>query len=88
MNPLRDISAFAQRTWRVMALSAIAVVMVAAGLVYDHNRGRFMLAPASRDYPPYVIDTHTGQYCDPWPKALLPKRTVFPYCVDLAKNWR
>ena len=88
MNPLRNLSAFVHRTWHVIVLSVVGVVMVAAGLVYHHNRGRFLAVPTSDGYPPYVIDTDTGQYCDPWPQSLHPKRTVFPYCVDLAKNWR
>lgn len=86
MNPLPNLFASVRRTWRVIALSALGVVILAAGLVYDHNRGRFMLVPAYRDNPPYAIDTYTGQFCNPWLIGYMPM--AMPYCVDLAKNWR
>ena len=86
MNPVRDLLMFIRLNWRIIALFVLVAFIVAAAIRYDHNRGRFMLVPASGDYPPYVIDTHTGQYCDPMPKGI--ERTVFPKCVDLAKNWR
>jgi hypothetical protein len=87
MNPLRPFT-FAWRNWRIIALCALVAAIATAALRYDHNRGRFMLVPAYGDtYPPYVIDTHTGQLCDPGPQWLT-RKTLLPYCVDLAKNWQ
>jgi hypothetical protein len=64
----------------------MGVFIVVAAMCYDHNRGRFMVVPGYGDYPPRVLDTHTGQFCDPMPQGI--KLTVFPKCADLAKNWR
>ncbi len=86
MNPLHNLFAFVQRTWRVIVLSVVAVVIVAAGVVYDHDRGRFMAVPTSDGYPPFAIDAHTGRFCDPMPKGM--KGRPFPKCEDLAKSWR
>jgi hypothetical protein len=86
VNPFRNAWVFVRLNWRIIALCMLAAVIVAAVTRYDHNRGRFMLVPASGDYPPYVLDTHTGQFCDAWPKGF--KSMGIPYCVDLAKNWR
>jgi hypothetical protein len=86
MNALRDISASAKRTWRVIALSAVVLLIVAGGLASDHNRGRFMAVPTSDGYSAFAIDTHTGRFCDPMPKGM--QGAPFPKCADLAKDWR
>jgi hypothetical protein len=86
MNPVRDLHVLVRLNWRIIALCLLVAVVVAGLMRYDHNRGRFMLVPASGDYPPQVIDTRTGQYCDPLPKGI--GRSVLPKCADLSKSWR
>lgn len=72
-------------SWRMVVICTLVVLAIALLMRFD-NRGRFMLAPASGDYPPFAIDTHPGRFCDPLPKGL--QGRPFPKCEDLAKNWR
>jgi hypothetical protein len=79
MNPARELFMFVKLNWRIIALCALVAVIVAAFTHYDRNRGRFV--PSG--YQVYVLDTRTGQYCDPGMGL-----GDVPKCTDLAKSWR
>lgn len=78
MNPVRELFVFVRLNWRVVLLCALVAVIVAGAMRYDRNRGRF----AQSAMPTYVLDTRTGQYCDPGIGS-----TDVPKCADLAKRW-
>jgi hypothetical protein len=86
MHRVRELLAFIKLKWRIAALCTLVAVLAALLIRDDHNRGRFVLVPSAGDYPPQVIDTRTGQYCDPLPKGM--GKPYLPKCSDLAKGWR
>ena len=54
--------------WRIVVLSTFAVVVFVLLMRYDRNRGRFVPVPTSEGVG-LVLDTRTGQYCNPWPST-------------------
>ena len=89
MNPARELVVFVRLNWRIIAVCALVAVIVAAVMRYDRNRGRFV--PARSPDADYVLDTRTGQYCNPWPgedPAGFASEIGLPKCADLAKGWR
>jgi hypothetical protein len=83
MNPVRDLLTFIRLHW--LAIALVAVIVVAS---MRYNRYRFAPVPASDGFPPQVIDTRTGQYCDPWPEGMgRESDSGLPKCSNLAKRW-
>jgi hypothetical protein len=80
MNPARELIVFVRLNWRIIALCALVAVVAAAVMRSDRNRGRFVPSGVN-GYP--VLDTRTGQYCDPGVGI-----NDVPKCADLAKSWR
>jgi hypothetical protein len=65
MNPARELFVFVRLNWRIIALCAMAAVIVAALIHGGRNRGRFVRVEGTG----FILDTRTGQYCNPWPSA-------------------
>jgi hypothetical protein len=88
MKPFRELFTFVRLNWRIVALCALVAVIVAGATRYDRNRGRFVPVPMP-DGVGLVLDTRTGQYCNPWPQGKGPSGwNYLPKCADLAKGWR
>lgn len=82
---MNDILAFLRFNWRIIALCAFVALVVAFAMRYDRNRRRFVPMP---DTLAFVLDTRTGQYCNPWPQGRGPSGwNYLPRCSDLAKRW-
>ena len=84
VNSIKDVWAFFRFNWRIIALCALVSVIVAGIMRYDRNRGRFVHSGVAD----YLLDTRTGQYCDPWPSNSNSPDADVPRCADLAKSWR
>lgn len=68
--------------WGTLALGLAFVV----ALLCTRNYHRFVNVPTCDTCPIVVIDTRTGQGCNPYPGDTGP--SVFPKCSDLARSWR
>jgi hypothetical protein len=74
--------AYLGSNWRILALCAVIIILVII-LFQDRNRNRFVQVPDTG----YVLDTRSGQYCNPWQPGERDQLPM-PRCFDLANNWR
>ncbi|MGA2644121.1 MAG: hypothetical protein ABSF15_05365 [Candidatus Sulfotelmatobacter sp.] len=65
-----------------IALCALIVVVLVIPF-QDRNHNRFVVVP---DRPGLVLDTHTGQYCNPW-QYVTEAAPAIPKCSALARSW-
>jgi hypothetical protein len=79
MNPFREAFVFVQLNWRIIALCL--VVAVVSAMIASRSRNDHRFEPVA---PGRVLDTRTGQYCDPYNAG----GRNMPKCADLAKSWR
>ena len=73
--------AYVRSDWRALAIYAL-IAILAFVLYQDRNRNRFVYVPDSG----FVLDTRTGQFCNPWLKGH--NRDDLPMCSDILKSWR
>jgi hypothetical protein len=83
MERVRFALAYLWSNWRSLALCILITILVLI-LFQDRNRNRFVPFPDSDAV--LVLDTHTGQFCNPYPQGQ--GRWYLPLCSDLAKSWR
>jgi hypothetical protein len=67
---------------RDVALFALLAILIFV-LYQDRDRNRFVNASENTS----VLDTRTGQCCDPWPREF-PNIRNLPECCDLSERWR
>ena len=88
MNRIHAALAYLRSNWRTIALCALVLYV----LFHYRNQGRFV--PAQNTYlspisdGAIVLDTRTGQYCNPYPSGLMMTSAPIANCSDLANSWR
>jgi hypothetical protein len=81
---IRSAITYLHSNWRSIALCTLIIILV---LILFQNRNRNRFVPV-RDAG-CVLDTRTGQYCNPAPQGIGPDWLEnLPRCSDLAKSWR